>query len=72
MRLSTQRDTLTEANRNATEALRALMIRIRRKMAMPYGDGTRTNMVNAETDVLPTLYDIQLDLDAALSEAMYG
>lgn len=31
---------------------------ILRKMASPYGDGSRSNMVNAETDVLPRLNDI--------------
>ncbi|GAF85736.1 unnamed protein product [marine sediment metagenome] len=72
MRLCDQRDTLTEASRKAHSDIRALMTSIRRKMAMPYGDGTKTNMVNAETDVLPALYEIALDLDATLSETVYG
>jgi hypothetical protein len=35
-------------------------------MASPYGDGSKSNMVNAETDVLPQLGDLMETLCYAL------
>lgn len=35
---------------------------IRRKVAAPHGDGSRCNLVNAETDVLPRLEGIMAEL----------
>jgi hypothetical protein len=66
MRLNEQRDTLVEAVENAACDLIGLRSAILRKMAAPYGDGSRSNMVNAETDVLPRVVAI---LDR-LQEAM--
>lgn len=58
MRLNEQRDTLADAIEDAGCDLIALRLAILRKMAAPYGDGSKSNMVNAETDVLPRLNDI--------------
>jgi hypothetical protein len=55
MRLNEQRDTLVEAIEDAGQDLVSLRAAILRKMAAPYGDGSRSNMINAETDVLPRL-----------------
>lgn len=71
MRLCTQRDELANAAESAASDVRSLMARLRRKMAAPYGDGTRSNMVNAETDVLPALYDIVLELETTLERTRY-
>lgn len=44
------------------EAVYALQAQLIRKIAAPYGDGSRSNMVNAETDILPQLAAIVNDL----------
>ena len=69
MRLNEQRDTLVEAIEDAGCDLIALRLAILRKMAAPYGDGSKSNMVNAETDVLPRLNAI-LDTLATTLEAI--
>jgi hypothetical protein len=66
MRLNEQRDTLVEAIEDAGCDLIGLRASILRKMAAPYGDGSRSNMVNAETDVLPRLVTILDRLQAAM------
>lgn len=67
MRLHEQRDTLRTAVTDARVELGELISSIRRKMAAPYGDGSRSNMVNAETDILPRLRAIE----DALGDAQY-
>ena len=66
MRLNEQRDTLVEAIEDAGCDLTALRLAILRKMASPWPDGSKNNMVNAETDVLPRLNDILSTLADAL------
>ena len=66
MRLNEQRDTLIDGILGASTDLKYLRSAILRKMAAPYGDGSRSNMINAETDVLPRLNDILDTLQAAL------
>jgi hypothetical protein len=68
MRLNEQRDTLVEAVEDAGCELLGLRASILRKMAAPYGDGSRSNMVNAETDVLPRLTAILDRLQRACDE----
>ncbi len=58
MRLNEQRNRLIDGIVNASTDLKYMRSAILRKMAAPYGDGSRSNMVNAETDVLPRLNDI--------------
>jgi hypothetical protein len=69
MRLNEQRDTLIEAVEDAGCDLIAMRSAILRKIAAPYGDGSKSNMVNAETDVLPRLNAI-LDTLATTLEAI--
>jgi hypothetical protein len=68
MRLNEQRDTLVEAVEDAACDLIGLRSAILRKMAAPYGDGSRSNMVNAETDVLPRVVAILDRLQDAMNE----
>jgi len=58
MRLNEQRNRLIDEIVDASTDLKYMRSAILRKMAAPYGDGSRSNMVNAETDVLPRLNDI--------------
>ena len=58
MRLNEQRNRMIEGIASACTDLKHMRAAILRKMASPYGDGSRSNMVNAETDVLPRLNDI--------------
>jgi len=58
MKLHEQRERLIDGIIGASTDLKYLRSAILRKMAAPYGDGSRSNMVNAETDVLPRLADI--------------
>lgn len=69
MRLNEQRNRLIDGIVDASTDLKYLRSAILRKMAAPYGDGSRSNMVNAETDVLPRLNDI-LDTLASTLEAI--
>jgi hypothetical protein len=66
MRLNEQRDTLVEAIEDAGCDLIGLRSAILRKMAAPYGDGSKSNMVNAETDVLPRLVAVLDTLQTAM------
>lgn len=66
MRLNEQRKNLAEAIDRATCDLLYFRRAILRKMAAPYGDGSRSNMVNAETDVLPRINDILDTLQTAI------
>jgi hypothetical protein len=68
MRLNQQRDALVNGILDASIDLNYFRSAILRKMAAPYGDGSRSNMVNAETDVLPRLNAI-LDTLATTLEA---
>jgi len=58
MKLHQQRERLIDGIVDASTDLKYFRSAILRKMAAPYGDGSRSNMVNAETDVLPRLNDI--------------
>jgi hypothetical protein len=66
MKLYEQRNTLRNGILDASIDLKYMRSAILRKMAAPYGDGSRSNMVNAETDVLPRLADIIETLAATL------
>lgn len=68
MRLNDQRDTLVQAIEDAACDLTYFRSAILRKIAAPYGDGSRSNMVNAETDVLPRIIDILDTLHSAMCE----
>lgn len=68
MRLNEQRDRLIDGILYASTDLKYLRSAILRKMAAPYGDGSRSNMVNAETDVLPRINDILDTLAVTLEE----
>ena len=69
MRLNEQRNRLIDGIVDASADLKYFRSAILRKMAATYGDGSRSNMVNAETDVLPRLNDI-LDTLVATLEAV--
>lgn len=66
MKLHTQRDTLHAGLTDLHAEIRDMICRIDRKMRAPYSDGTRSNQVNASTDVLPTLYDMRREIDRLL------
>jgi hypothetical protein len=68
MRLNEQRDALVNGILDASIDLNYLRSAILRKIAAPYGDGSKSNMVNVETDVLPRLNAI-LDTLATTLEA---
>ena len=68
MRLNEQRDRLIDGIVDASTDLKYFRSAILRKMAAPYGDGSRSNMVNAETDVLPRLNDILNTLATTLED----
>ena len=69
MRLNEQRNRLIDGVVDASTDLKYMRSAILRKMAAPYGDGSKSNMVNAATDVLPRLNDI-LDTLATTLEAI--
>jgi hypothetical protein len=69
MRLNEQRERLIDGILGASTDLKYMRSAILRKIAAPYGDGSRSNMVNAETDVLPRLADI-IETLAATVEAI--
>ena len=69
MTLVEQRDTLTAAATETADHLRALRGRLDRKLSMPYPDGSRSDQVNASTDVLPILADLERALVLALDQA---
>ena len=72
MKLHEQRDQLRQAAQEAYDALLSLTGRIMVKTAMPYGDGSFSNMVNASSDVIPQLTDIRLKLLEALYDDKFG
>lgn len=67
MRINKQRDTLVEAVEEVGCDLIAAIAAIHRKMVAPYPDGSRSNMINAETDVLPRLISIRDRLQEAMN-----
>lgn len=69
MRLNEQRNRLIDGVADASTDLKYMRSAILRKIAAPYGDGSKSNMVNAETDVLPRLNAI-LDTLATTLEAI--
>jgi hypothetical protein len=64
MKLHEQRDHYVETLREVYDAVHAARCSILRKIASPYGDGSRSNMVNATTDILPRLEEILSSLPA--------
>jgi hypothetical protein len=68
MRIHDQRDLLIEAVRAAEDELRAMRSAVLRKVACPYGDGSRSDLVNANTDVVPRLQAVLDLLTAATDE----
>lgn len=73
MRLNDQRDAAVEAIDDVAERLHHLRCRIVRKIGMPYPDGSRSDMVNATSDVLPQLVealDILRDVRLVLNRPM--
>jgi len=69
MKLHTQRDTLSATLTEIRSELRAMICSVDRKIRAPYGDGTRSNSVNAETDVLPRLYEMCRTIDTVQAAA---
>lgn len=72
MKLHEQRNELRQLVTAVYDDLVALTSRIQRKTACPYGDGSYSDMVNANTDVLPQLTDIRMKLLTGLHDATYG
>ncbi len=66
MKLHKQRDTLHAGLTALHGEIREMICRVDRKMRAPYSDGSRSNLVNASTDVLPTLYDMRREIDRLL------
>ncbi len=66
MRLHKQRDTLHAGLTDLHREILDMICRVDRKIRAPYTDGTRSNLVNAETDVLPTLYEMRREIDRLL------
>ena len=66
MRLNHQRDRLIQGTVEACHAVTHLRRAIINKMNSPYGDGSKSNMVNAETDVLPRLNELLTTLIESL------
>jgi len=50
-----QRNKLFENAESAIAQLQDLRANLLRKIAAPYGDGSHSNMVNVETDVIPQI-----------------
>ena len=71
MRIHEQRDRLIDAVRAAEDELRAMRSAVLRKIASPYGDGSRSDMVNATTDVVPRLQAV-LDLLTVATDDVGG
>ena len=63
MRVVDQRNLLRDAVNRASDELLLLQCKVQRKIAMPYGDGSYSSMVNANSDVLPQLIAIRDNLD---------
>jgi hypothetical protein len=71
MRLNEQRNRLIDGIVDASTDLKYMRSAILRKIASPYGDGSKSNMVNAETDVLPRLVNV-LDLLQSAMNKVHG
>lgn len=69
MRLNEQRDTLERGINQARVYAEMLKRRVSLKTLMPYGDGSRSDMVNANSDVLPGVRAIIATLELALEIA---
>jgi hypothetical protein len=59
MRVHEKRDELQQVVNEIHDSIELLMVLINRKIASPYGDGSRSDLVNALTDVLPQLRDMR-------------
>tara|TARA_R100000808_G_scaffold13821_2_gene33136 strand:+ start:867 stop:1133 length:267 start_codon:yes stop_codon:yes gene_type:complete len=66
MKIHEQRNAMRSATAKTAVDVRSLIGSLQRKMASTYGDGDRSNMVNAETDVIPALWGILHDLECSL------
>jgi hypothetical protein len=65
MKIHEQRNAFRSATKQTADNIRSLIASLQRKMSQPYGDGERSNMVNAETDVIPALWGMLHDLEDA-------
>lgn len=63
MRIHEQRRELLAGVGEVESMIDALRKSVLRKMARPYPDGSRSDLVNASSDVLPQLRDILQRLD---------
>jgi hypothetical protein len=66
MKLHEQRTELATAAEQAAQTISGMRAMIRRKVMAPYGDGSRSDMINANTDVLPLLAQLEHDLTETL------
>lgn len=66
MKLHTQRDLLAATLADVDALAGMAQLNISRKIAAPYGDGSHSNMVNAETDILPHLTAMRSRITMAL------
>ena len=58
MRLNEQRDQLVQGVASACIEVKCMRAAVIQKMNAPYGDGSKSNMVNGVTDVLPRLRSV--------------
>ena len=58
MRLKEQRDQLVQGVASACTEVKCMRAAVIQKMNAPYGDGSKSNMVNGVTDVLPRLRSV--------------
>jgi hypothetical protein len=72
MRLNEQRDTLLAAVDDASRLIHELRCRVLRKTTQPYGDGSRSDVVNVNSDVLPQLVEVLDRLQGARDQVTYG
>ena len=59
MKLKDQRNAMWNTIVEAIFEIDCLRAAVHRKTSMPYGDGTYSNMVNVNSDVLPRLDEIK-------------
>lgn len=69
MKLHEQRNQLAAAAEHAAQTISGMRGSIERKLMAPYPDGSRSDMINANTDILPLLAQIERDLTDALDNA---
>lgn len=69
MRLHERRNELEQLTREIQADIDELIAHISRKISRPYGDGTTSNLVNVNSDVLPRLRSIRIRLADATQEA---